>query len=86
MLPSAYGNADERREVVKERDKNFRNVWMRSGSDFVGESATVITPDNVSLHVKLIKHKNSNASTPTIIFFNGNKYLSKISVVICIFS
>jgi hypothetical protein len=79
-LPASHMSA-ERIETAK---VNYNHFWKGPLTDknhsirsqFSAEEHTVITPDEAALNVKLIRHKDANAATPTIIYFNGNNQLA----------
>ena len=71
-------------ECLAKAKVNYRVFWEGPITDknklersvFTAEDHTIVTPDGAALNAKLVRHKNSNGSTPTVIYFNGNFALS----------
>ena len=49
-----------------------RDSFFQSARSLAPESHTIATPDHCDLSVKFFRHPNSDAETPTLIYFNPN--------------
>lgn len=91
-LPAAYFMEKERVEHAKQ---NFNQFWIdpitddyshavearRLRAHFTPESHQVQTPDGALLDVILVRHKDAQENTPTVLNFNGNFMLAKENAV-----
>ncbi len=77
ILPAAYDVTEA--ELAKAKNE-FNAFWTgpitaenkSAREKFAMEEHTVVTPDAAALSVKLLRHKNADKRTPTVIYFNGN--------------
>lgn len=77
ILPSAWFYP---RQIVKEAKRIFELCCRNLQNQFAIEKHKILTPDGVKLSTLYFRHRQANANTPTIIFYQSNASMSKLGI------